>query len=80
MMIKLLYQEVVIISLKYGINILFDRLYEMDPEYASTITKNDKQKIMRALEIMTLTNNKVSSFSWKNRIEPLDYNFCCWFL
>lgn len=63
-----------------GAEALFDRLTKLDPQYASTITKNDKQKIVRALEIMTLTGKLVSKLSWKGRQKPLNYDFHCWFL
>ena len=63
-----------------GPEVLFDRLHQLDPQYAKTITKNDKQKIIRALEIMTLTNKKVSKMSWKGRRQPQNYDFRCWFL
>jgi len=59
---------------------MYERLRQMDPQYASTITANDKQKIIRALEIMTLTGKKVSKLSWKTRIKPQGYDFRCWFL
>ncbi len=59
---------------------LFERLSKLDPQYASTITKNDKQKIVRALEIITLTGKLVSKLSWKGRQKPLNYDFHCWFL
>ncbi len=48
---------------RLGSEILFERLHQLDPQYAKTITKNDKQKIVRALEIMALTNKKVSKLS-----------------
>ena len=59
---------------------LFDKLKEMDPDYAATITKNDKQKIIRALEIVTLTGDKVSKHQWKREQIIPDYKFYCWFL
>lgn len=59
---------------------LYERLTELDPEYARTITQNDRHKIIRALEIMTITDKKVSLFR-KNTPEIVeDYNFRCWFL
>lgn len=68
---------------KFGIEFLFDKLRTLDPEYARTITQRDKQKILRALEIISLTQQKVSDF----RISPermesfsLRYNFRCWFI
>lgn len=63
-----------------GSEVLYERLMQLDPQYAKTITKNDKQKIVRALEIMTLTHKKVSELSWKGRRRPQNYDFRCWFL
>lgn len=63
-----------------GSNVLFERLRQLDPQYAATITRHDKQKIVRALEIITLTGKKVSKLSWKSRHRPLNYDFRCWFL
>lgn len=65
---------------RLGSEALYERLMKLDPQYAKTITKNDKQKIVRALEIMTLTNKKVSKLSWKGRRKPQNYDFRCWFL
>lgn len=63
-----------------GPTVLFERLRQFDPQYASTITPHDKQKIIRGLEIITLTGKKVSKLSWKARIKPQGYDFRCWFL
>lgn len=65
---------------KLGSEAMYERLKAMDPQYASTITKHDKQKIARALEIITLTGKNVSKLSWKNRQKPQNYDFHCWFL
>lgn len=65
---------------RLGPDALYARLVEFDPQYAKTITKNDKQKIVRALEIITLTHKKVSRLSWKGRRKPQNYDFHCWFL
>jgi len=62
-----------------GINVLYEKLQKLDPIYAKTITKNDKNKIIRALEIIQLTNNKVSSFSVNKSIDN-NYDYRCWFL
>lgn len=62
-----------------GSDKMYERLHELDPRYAKTITANDKQKIIRALEIIQLTNRKVSQLSWRRR-EPLKaFDFRCWF-
>lgn len=63
-----------------GSEVLYDRLKALDPQYAKSITKHDKQKIVRALEIITLTGKMVSNLSWKGRRKPLNYDFRCWFL
>ena len=65
---------------RLGPEVLYERLLKLDPQYANTITKNDKQKIIRALEIVTLTGKKVSKLSWKARRKPQNYDFRCWFL
>lgn len=59
---------------------MYKKLQEVDPTYALTITSNDKQKIIRALEIVTLTGEKVSKLEWKREKPISDYNFRCWFL
>lgn len=65
---------------KLGSEMLYERLKHLDPQYANTITKNDKQKIVRALEIVALTGKKVSKLSWQGRRKPQNYDFRCWFL
>lgn len=62
-----------------GADYLFEKLQELDPDYAKTITRNDKHKIVRALEIISLTNQKVSHFA-KSSLDAQKYNFRCWFL
>ena len=62
-----------------GALVLFSRLQKLDPEYAATITSCDKHKIIRALEIIAITNKKASSFA-KERGRQTQYNARCWFL
>ena len=62
-----------------GPEALFERLEGLDPDYAATITRNDKQKIVRGLEIISLTNDKVSRFK-SGRESEQHYDFRCWFL
>lgn len=59
---------------------LFQKLQQIDPTYAATITQNDKQKIIRALEIVTLTGGQVSSLDWKRKGPSAQEQFHCWFL
>ncbi len=63
-----------------GIEILYDRLYSLDPEYAKNITIHDAHKIVRALEIIEISGKKVSSFSWGARKPLPQYDFSLWFL
>lgn len=65
---------------KLGAEALYQRLQQLDAQYANGITKNDKQKIIRALEIIALTGKMVSKLSWKGRRKPQNYDFRCWFL
>lgn len=65
---------------KLGSEVLYERLQQLDPQYANSITKHDKQKIVRALEIISLTGKKVSKLSWKGRRKPQNYDFRCWFM
>lgn len=59
---------------------LFERLRNLDPEYAGTITQRDRHKIIRALEIISLTNQKVSHFVKRATGDHEHYDFRCWFL
>ncbi len=63
-----------------GSEAMYDQLKEMDQAYAASITQNDRHKIIRALEIIQLTGEKVSKHQWK-RAHPLpDYDYHCWFM
>ncbi len=64
---------------KSGANALYERLHKIDPEYAKSITGGDRQKIIRALEIISITKKKVSDFPKMQR-EDVPYDFRCWFL
>jgi tRNA dimethylallyltransferase len=65
--------------LEKGTFALFGTLKDLDPEYADTITQNDKHKIVRALEIISLTNKKVSELP-RGDLGGQKYDFRCWFL
>lgn len=45
-----------------GPEALYQKVCELDPDYGKTIGAGDRQKIIRALEIMALTNKRVSEF------------------
>ena len=65
---------------RLGADEMYERLNQLDSEYAKTISCHDRQKIIRAHEIMELTGEKVSLHNWKNRRIPKGYDFRCWFL
>lgn len=59
---------------------MYRKLEELDPIYAESITVNDRHKIVRALEIMKLTGQRVSSLAWKQRRPSSPHQLCCYFL
>lgn len=63
-----------------GADAMYRQLVELDPIYARQITPKDRQKIIRALEIITLTKGPVSKLANKGALEPLEYDFRCWFI
>lgn len=63
-----------------GTAVLYQRLKELDPEYARSITGQDRQKIVRALEIISLAQERVSQFSNGSMAHAAQYDFRCWFL
>lgn len=63
-----------------GADALYAQLQALDPVYAETISNNDRHKIMRALEIMTLSEKKVSDFPKPKHLSEQKYDFRCWFL
>lgn len=65
---------------KLGTEALYQRLKELDPDYAMTVTSKDRQKIVRALEIISVTKNKVSALPPAIPELAEVYDFRCWFL
>jgi tRNA dimethylallyltransferase len=63
-----------------GAQIMFDKLKELDPDYALSITQGDRHKIIRALEIISLTRQKVSDLSAVSSENVDLYDFRCWFV
>jgi tRNA dimethylallyltransferase len=63
-----------------GCEALYERLQMLDPVYAKTITEHDKHKIIRALEIITISKEPVSSYASLGEKKPLEFDFRCWFL
>ncbi|MCH9613278.1 MAG: tRNA dimethylallyltransferase [Chlamydiia bacterium] len=66
---------------KLGPQVMYDRLSAKDHEYAKTITAGDRQKIVRALEIIELTQQKVSDFpKFRSTERQSEFTFRCFFL
>ena len=66
---------------KFGLEALYDRLKKYDPSYAQTINCGDKNKIVRALEIISLSGKKVSDFQRPGRGGiSKEFDFRCWFI
>jgi len=64
-----------------GPEVLYERLQMLDPAYAATIGEMDRHKIVRALEIIALSEQKVSDFqSFNSRVLEQTYDFRCWFI
>ncbi len=63
-----------------GLEGMHQRLTQLDPEYAVTLSSGDKHKIVRGLEIIAITGNKVSDIKWSAQNTPKGFNFRCWFL
>ena len=59
-----------------GLDKLFNDLKEIDPESARTIKENDKQRIVRALEVFKISGKRISDFkkeSAENIFEEFDF-------
>ena len=59
-----------------GVDKLFNDLKEIDPESAKTIKENDKQRIMRALEVFKISGKRISDFkkeAAKNIFEEFEF-------
>ncbi|MEN9655000.1 MAG: tRNA dimethylallyltransferase [Chlamydiota bacterium] len=63
-----------------GPEALYQRLQQLDPEYASTLSTRDRHKIIRALEIIALSELPVSHFQKAKEPEESLYDYRCWFL
>ncbi len=64
---------------RLGTEPLYERIKQLDPEYAKTISHGDRQKIVRALEIMILTQCKVSQMQRHGKSPLKDFSFQCYF-
>lgn len=63
-----------------GVEVLYERLQMLDPEYAATISEHDRHKIIRALEIIAISDRRVSDFPKMAELQEQNYDFRCWFV
>jgi tRNA dimethylallyltransferase len=58
-----------------GVQVLHDRLAQVDPQAASRIHPHDRVRIIRALEVYTLTGRPISHWQqqWQNRARGNDF-------
>lgn len=66
---------------KFGPEMMYEKVRQFDPDYAASITIQDRHKIIRALEIISITGKKVSEIP-KPSEEDLsrELDFRCWFI
>ncbi len=66
---------------KFGIEALYERLVKFDPIYGKTISYRDKNKVIRGLEIISLTGKRVSDIPKESESRLLkEFDFRCWFI
>ena len=66
---------------KFGVEFLYGKLLELDPDYAKCITMQDRHKIVRALEIILLTGKKVTEIPKPSEEDiSREFDFRCWFI
>ena len=54
-----------------GVDAVFERLKECDPETAAELHPNNKVRVIRALEVFELTGRKLSELKAESRLESL---------
>ncbi len=59
---------------QFGNEVLFERLKEVDPESAAELHPNNLVRVIRALEVFTLTGTKLSEYKVKSRMEETPYD------
>lgn len=60
---------------KFGLKYLYEKLLKIDPECTKIIKPNDKQRIMRALEVYYLSGKPISAFQTKNKTPQSEFDF-----
>jgi tRNA dimethylallyltransferase len=59
---------------KEGVEKIYSQLRSLDPKYAKTITYRDKQKIIRAMEIIDVSKKRVSDFEVNQKKKDYDFD------
>ncbi len=57
-----------------GVDAVFERLKECDPETAAELHPNNKVRVIRALEVFELTGRKLSDLKAESRLQPSPYD------
>ncbi|MDC0542668.1 tRNA (adenosine(37)-N6)-dimethylallyltransferase MiaA [Methylophilaceae bacterium] len=60
---------------KFGLQYLYEKLLKIDPECTKIIKPNDKQRVMRALEVYYLSGKPISAFQTKNKTPQSEFDF-----
>jgi len=67
--------ELTRLSEEHGPKFLYERLKEVDPEYADTVHANNQKRVIRALEYFQQTGQKFSEHNEEQRENESPYNF-----
>ena len=59
---------------KFGLKHLYKKLLKIDPECTKIIKPNDKQRVMRALEVYYLSGKPISAFQNKNKTPQSEFD------
>ena len=62
-----------------GIGQLYEKLKQIDPSYAATISVNDRHKIIRGIEVYMVSQRPISSFKVNKQLNNR-YNWRPWFI
>ena len=60
---------------KFGLKYLYEKLFKIDPECTKIIKPNDKQRVMRALEVYYLSGKPISTFQTRNKTPQSEFDF-----
>ena len=63
------------IAEKQGLEILYKKALEIDPEAMAKISKNDKKRILRILEIYKATGKTKTQQEKESRQKPIEYDY-----